>query len=366
MTEVTILGAGVAGLATARALALAGWRVTVLEQAPELAEIGAGLQIAPNGARVLRALGLGAALDAASVRGEGVELRDRSGATVLRMGLDGRDWHLIHRADLIALLADAAEAAGAILRFGVRGVAEGPLAIGADGLHSQSRKALNGDVAAGFTGHVAWRATIPNDDPRAISEIHMGPKRHLVTYPLRGGTLRNIVAVEERAGWAEESWTQRDPTDAMARAFAGFGPRVRGWLDQVQNPWLWGLFLHPVAERWYGDGIILAGDAAHPTLPFMAQGANMALEDAWVLSRCLIAGDRGAQYQALRRDRCVRIVQAASTNARAYHLTGPAASIAYAALRIGGRIAPKAPMRRFEWIYGYDAIQAANSIQTGT
>jgi len=366
MTEVTILGAGVAGLATATALATAGWRVTVLERAPALAEVGAGLQVAPNGARVLRALGLGDALDAASLRGRGVALHDMAGTQVLQMSLAGRDWHLIHRADLIALLAEGAQKAGAVLHLGVQGRSEGTLTIGADGFHSETRKALNGADAPRFSGHVAWRAIVPNQDADPVSEIHMGPKRHLVSYPLRGGTLRNIVAVEERADWAEESWTQRDPTDALQRAFGQFSPRVRKWLKPVENPYLWGLFLHPVARRWHGDGMILAGDAAHPTLPFMAQGANMALEDAWVLSRCLIAGDRGARYQALRRDRCERIVKAAATNARAYHLPGPAARVAHAALRIGGRIAPDAPLRRFDWIYGYDAVQAASSIQTGT
>lgn len=366
MTKVTILGAGVAGLATATALASAGWQVTVLERAGALADVGAGLQVAPNGARVLRALGLGPALDAASLRGRGVVLKDMAGDPVLRMSLAGRDWHLIHRADLIALLAEGARKAGAELHFGVQGQPRGALTIGADGLHSDTRRLLNGSDMPHFSGHVAWRAIIPDDGADPVSEIHMGPKRHLVSYPLRGGTLRNIVAVEERSGWVEESWTHRDPTDALPRAFAQFGPRVRGWLDAVKNPYLWGLFLHPVAERWYGNGAILAGDAAHPTLPFMAQGANMALEDAWVLSRCLIAGDRGPRYQVLRRDRCVRIVKAAATNARAYHLSGPVAKMAHAALRIGGRIAPEAPMRRFDWIYGYDAVQAASSIQTGT
>ncbi|MDB6455195.1 FAD-dependent oxidoreductase [Falsirhodobacter sp. 20TX0035] len=363
MNSITILGAGVAGLAAARALALEGWRVTVFERAPVLADVGAGLQIGPNGARVLRALGLNAG--DMSLRGQAVELRDQRGARVLRMDLGGRYWHLFHRADLIDLLARGAVEAGAELRLGEVGEPDG-LTIGADGLHSHSRVTLNGAVPAAFTGHVAWRAVIPDTNSDAVSEVHMGPGRHLVSYPLRGGAFRNIVAVEERTEWAEESWTARDDSDDLQRAFAGFGPRVRGWLEKVERPWLWGLFLHPVAERWHGDGLILAGDAAHPTLPFMAQGANMALEDAWILSRCLIAGDRGERYQALRQERCRRIVQTAAGNARIYHLSGAAAMLAHAGMRIGGRLAPEAPMRRFDWIYGYDAVQASSSIQTGT
>lgn len=359
MSKVTILGAGVAGLAAARALALAGWRVTVLERASVLGDAGAGIQIAPNGARVLRALGL----DVPGLRAEAVELRTTQGDPVLRMAV--QDWHMVHRADLIESLAKGAVAAGVTLRLGVTGEPDG-LTIAADGLHSRTRISLNGDVPARFSGHVAWRAVIPEDGGTPVAEVHMGPKRHLVSYPLRGGQFRNIVAVEERADWAEESWTTRDDTDALQRAFAGFGPRVRSWLGQVDRPWLWGLFLHPVAERWHDNDVLLAGDAAHPTLPFMAQGANMALEDAWVLAQCLIAGDRGARYQALRQDRCRRIVAVAARNARLYHLSGPVGAAAHLALRLGGRLAPDAPMKRFSWIYDYDAVQAARSIQTGT
>ena len=119
----------------------------------------------------------------------------------------------------------------------------------------------------------------------------MGAGRHLVTYPLRGGRLRNIVAVEERTRWAEESWSLTDDPLAMRIAFESFVPEVRGWLDQIERPNLWGLFRHPVAKRWHGNGAVLLGDAAHPTLPFMAQGANMALEDAWVARARACHGD---------------------------------------------------------------------------
>ena len=382
--EVTILGAGVAGLALARALALKGAAVTVLEQADAIREVGAGLQISPNGAAVLRALGPGEALEAASLRARAVELRDGlTGDVVLRMDIarlrPGQGYHFLHRADLIALLAEGARAAGVQLRLlqkvetvdltGARprivtaqGAAMTPaLLIGADGLHSQVRSALNGRVAPFFTRQVAWRALIP-EVPGApeVAEVHMGPGRHLVSYPLRGGTLRNIVAVEERDRWVEESWSLRDDPMDMRLAFEGFGPRVRGWLDQVQDVWLWGLFRHPVAAVWQkalpeGAAAIL-GDAAHPTLPFLAQGASMGLEDAWTLAEALAAGGAGALpgWQALRQPRCSRIVAAANGNARAYHLSGPLRAVAHLGLRLGGALAPGLPLSRFDWLYGHD------------
>jgi len=389
--EVTILGAGVAGLALARALALKGAEVTVLEQADAIREVGAGLQIGPNGAAVMRALGLGTALEAASVRAAAVELKDGfSGATVLRMDLarlrPGQGWHFLHRADLIGLLAEGARAAGAQLRLlqkvetvdlsGPRprlvtaqgAVSEPSLLVGADGLHSPTRAALNGRVAPFFTRQVAWRALIPEVPGAApVAEVHMGPGRHLVSYPLRGGALRNIVAVEERHRWVEESWSLRDDPMEMRLAFEAFGPRVRGWLDQVQDVWLWGLFRHPVAAIWQrvlpeGAAAII-GDAAHPTLPFLAQGAGMGLEDAWTLAEALergLAGDLPqalAGWSAARRPRCERIVAAANANARAYHLSGAVRPLAHAALRLGGLIAPGAALARYDWLYGHDVTK---------
>ena len=385
--DVTVLGAGVAGLAAARALALRGAHVTVLEQADAVREVGAGLQISPNGAAVLRALGLGAALEAASTRAAAVELRDGpSGDLVTRLDVSGEPggYHFAHRADLIALLLEGARAAGVEVRLpqqieavdlsgprplwrnaqGASG--EARLLVGADGLKSRLRVALNGAETPFFTRQVAWRALIPEQPGApAVAEVHMAPGRHLVSYPLRGGGLRNIVAVEERRTWVEEGWTLRDDTMDMKLAFAAFSPRVRGWLDQVEDVWLWGLFRHPVAARWFavqeGGAAVILGDAAHPTLPFLAQGASMALEDAWVLAEALAGHDRLADglaaYEARRAARCRRIVAAANTNARLYHLGGPLRAVAHLGLRLGGRLAPAAPLRRFDWLYRHDVTQ---------
>ncbi|MGV8987345.1 MAG: FAD-dependent monooxygenase [Cypionkella sp.] len=382
--RVTVLGAGVAGLAVARALALRGARVTVLEQADAIREVGAGLQISPNGATVLKALGLSDALTKASVRAAAVELRDGpSGELVTRLDVarlrPDQGYHFVHRADLIALLQTAAQEAGVEMRLLTRvasvmvngdrptmvldtGHEEADLLIGADGLHSPTRAALNGANAPFFTHQVAWRATIPGSGPTDTVEVHMGPGRHLVSYPLRGGTLRNIVAVEERHAWVEESWALRDDPMELRLAFASFGPRVRGWLDQVEDVWLWGLFRHEVARVWQKTlplgGVAILGDAAHPTLPFLAQGACMALEDAWVLAARLAGSDSIAAglaaYEQARVPRCTRIVAAANANARAYHLGGVARTVAHLGLKIGGMLAPGLALSRFDWLYGHD------------
>lgn len=384
--RVTVLGAGVAGLAVARALALRGAAVTVLEQADAIREVGAGLQISPNGAMVLRALGLGDALQAAAVRAQAVELKDGfDGSVVLRMDVarlrPDQGWHFLHRADLIALLLDGAREAGVEMRLlqkidrvdlsGARPRAltaqgegiEADLMIGADGLHSPARIALTGKVAPFFTHQVAWRALVPCDPSEpAVAEVHMGPGKHLVSYPLRGGTLRNIVAVEERRRWVEEGWSLRDDPMELRLAFEAFSPRVRDWLDQVQDVWLWGLFRHPVAKRWHQmlpeGALAILGDAAHPMLPFLAQGANMALEDAWLLAASLAGSDSDAAalaaYEAARKPRCARVVEAANANARNYHLTGAKRAVGHAALRLGGMVAPGMALKRFDWLYGHD------------
>lgn len=383
---VTVLGAGVAGLAVARALALRGAQVTVLEQADAIREVGAGLQVSPNGAAVLKALGLEAALEASSVRAEAVELRDGlDGGLVTRLEVarlrPDQGYHFLHRADLIGLLLDGAREAGVELRLlqkvdsvdlsgdrprvvmSTGAVVETGLLVGADGLHSPTRVALNGKVAPFFTHQVAWRTLIPCDPGApSVAEVHMGPGRHLVSYPLRGGTLRNIVAVEERRRWVEEGWALRDDPLELRLAFERFGPRVRGWLDQVEDVYLWGLFRHPVARHWVKalpqGAVAILGDAAHPTLPFLAQGACMGLEDAWVLAQALSGQTPQAEglaaYAAARSPRTARIVEAANRNARAYHLAGPMRGIAHLGLRLGGMLAPSAALARFDWIYGHD------------
>lgn len=378
--DVLIIGAGIAGLAAATALRrIAGGAVSIIEQAAAIAEVGAGLQISPNGTRVLRALGINP-LDAGD-HAEAVELRDARGRLVTRMNLPPEPgFFLCHRADLISALEGAMRAAGGrvqllqraerielqegrarvITPLGVRHSAS--LVIGADGLQSRLRAALNDPAPPFFTGQVAWRALIAGDGGAPVAQVFMGPGRHLVSYPLRGGRMRNIVAVEERSDWAAEGWNHRDDPANLRNAFADFGGPVPEWLASVDELYLWGLFRHPVAARWHdGQGrAALIGDAAHPTLPFMAQGANMALEDAWTLASSLTAAPGQiaqalARYQRQRATRTRAIVEAANRNARAYHLRPPLAAVAHGVLRLSDRFAPGLALRRFGWIHDHDA-----------
>ncbi|MCL6283023.1 FAD-dependent monooxygenase [Ruegeria sp. 2012CJ41-6] len=383
--KIVVVGAGIGGLAAALALRQRGADVTVLEQAAAISEVGAGLQISPNGVAVLNALGLADALSAAAVRAHAVSLRDyRRPGEVLRLDLGtyapDLNYCFLHRADLVSLLADAVRASGVPIRLlqqvdsadlnrpatlhmsnGSRVRAD--LVVGADGLHSRLRSQLNRSDQPFFTGQVAWRATVPNSiDLPPEAQLYMGPGRHLVCYPLRDGCLVNIVAVQERKNWTAEGWHHQDRPENLRRAFADFRGIPSALLDQVSEVNLWGLFRHKVAQHWHGPNAALLGDAAHPTLPFLAQGANMALEDAWVLGAELARADSIesglARYQARRHARATRVIAAASGNAWKYHLRfPPLRGAAHLALRLSGRVAPARMVGQFDWLYRHDVTQ---------
>ena len=387
--EIAVVGAGIGGLAAAIALAQRRARVRVFEQAPALGEVGAGLQIAPNGVAVLEALGLRDAAEIRASQPEAVDLVDhRAGRRVARIPLGqaivarhGRPYWHFHRADLLALLADAAAEAGVEMRLGTVVTAATPrndgvdlatadggggrfdVAVAADGVRSGLRAARFDAAPARFTGHVAWRATLPAE--RAPAELRvpavrvtMGPGRHLVTYPLRGGSLVNLVAVEERAGWAEEGWSAPGDAAELRRAFAGWGGAAGALLDAVEACWLWGLFDHAPLPRWVDGRLALLGDACHPMLPFLAQGATMALEDAWVLADCLdLARDPGEgllAYEAARFARTARIQRAAAGAGRIYHLRSGLRGPVQAALAATSAVTPGLLARRFDWVFGGD------------
>lgn len=389
--QVTVLGAGIGGLTAAIALARRGAVVTVLEQAPELREVGAGLQITPNGSAVLAGLGLATQLRKIGMSLGAVELCDyRQGQQVMRLDMTAghgnlNPYLLVHRADLVDILATAAMQAGVSLQFGqeIAGVEPKPdhalltladgttrragLLIGADGLRSPTRQALNAAHPPDFTGQIAWRATVhaaqlADTDAPQIARVYMGPGRHLVTYPLRGGRLINIVAVQARKDWVAEGWNHLDDPNNLRAAFSDFAPDIQTLLKSCDKTHLWGLFAHPVADIWSSGVTTILGDACHPTLPFLAQGANMALEDAFVLAAELDRHDEIsvalAAYRARRFDRVRRIVGGASANTRIYHLgSPPLRSVLHQGMRVVNRLAGAAFTRRYDWLYGKDVTK---------
>jgi salicylate hydroxylase len=361
--SIAIIGGGIGGLTAALAFAQRGAQVTVYEQAPAIAEVGAGLQITPNGARALQALGLADALDQSGLRADAVQPMDAlTGRAIARFDLTRQTprYRFLHRADLIGLLARACTDHGVTLVLDAptdaAATVSADLTVGADGLRSACRRLLNADDAPFFTGQVAWRAIIPAQaDP--IAQIWMAPGRHVVTYPLPGGRL-NIVAVQERSTWAAEGWHHADDPANLRAAFADRAPALLDLLARVDATNLWGLFRHPVAEHWHTGKIALLGDAAHPTLPFLAQGANLAIEDAFVLARITDTQPDLSQalrsYQAARRPRVARAIAAANANARNYHLSGVQRRVAHLGLRTLGKIAPDAFLNRLGWLYNHD------------
>ncbi|APE43604.1 monooxygenase [Sulfitobacter alexandrii] len=383
ISNAIVIGAGIGGLATAAALARRGVAVTLLERAERLGEVGAGLQVSPNGMAVLRALGLEAELTRKeAVPGRAVVLQTQRGREVARLDLERlrptQRYVFLHRADLVDMLAGIARRANVSFEFAtpVASVRPGPVpqvqlqgggtrqaevVIAADGIHSVARPVLNGADGAAFTGQVAWRALVENTVGHpAEARVGMGPGRHVVSYPVRGGRLVNLVAVEERESWAAEGWNRPDDPAHLRAAFAGFSGPAADLIGAVRDVTLWGLHRHPVAQVWQRDGVALLGDAAHPTLPFLAQGANMALEDAWVLAGLLAErGQAGlAAYQSARHARVERVIRAASRNAWRYHLRpGPIRLAAHAGLSAVSRVAPGLMVGAFDWLYGYDVTR---------
>lgn len=382
ISNAVVIGGGIGGLATAACLSRRGMAVTLLEQAPAISEVGAGLQISPNGMAVLRAMGLEPQLKArGAVRGQAVVLQDyKNGAQVARLdlmrGQADQPYLFMHRADLIEVLLGAAKRGNVSIELGVQSavcvpgtlpqvkladdtIRRAKLIVDATGIHSNTRAALNGASEPRFSGQVAWRAVVPNafNHPDE-AHVTMGPGRHLVSYPIRGGSLVNLVAVEERDDWAPEGWSIADDPANLRKAFQGFGGRAAEMIAAVDACTLWGLHLHPVAETWHQGGVALVGDAAHPTLPFLAQGANMALEDAWVLADCVLNSPEDQalrRYQSLRKPRAQRVIAAAAGNADRYHMTpGLKRTAAHTGLRVASKLLPGAMIGAFNWLYHHD------------
>lgn len=382
--HIAIAGGGIAGLTAALALARRGLAVTVFEQAPDLAEIGAGLQVSPNAWRVLDGLGLGAAIMAASIAPEAIRIRSaRGGRTVATVPLGataearwGAPYRVVHRADLQEIVATAAVAAGADLRLGARiegfdpredavevateaGEAERFAAlIGADGLWSTVRLRIAGEGAPRYSRKVAWRATMPADAlPPGIAAtetgLWLGRDAHLVHYAVRDGREINVVAVTT-GDWREPGWSAPGDAERIAGHFADWPDAARAVVAAPGTWHCWALADRPPLERWGEGAVTLIGDAAHPMLPFLAQGAAIGIEDAHVLAANLAgsADIAGAlrRYEARRRARAARVQKAARANGEIYHLGGLAAAARDTALSL---MPAERLLARWDWLYGW-------------
>lgn len=393
--DVLVAGGGIGGLAAALGLAANGLSVVVLEQADALTEAGAGLQLSPNASRVLHALGLEDELRQIAFMPAALQFRHwRSGRMIHQAPLGetmlaryGAPYYHVHRQDLLDLLVRAARQQPLIQvhtaarvtacrqtdqRVDVDSTTGGfsaRLLVGADGIHSTVARLLHGDVTPRFTGQVAWRLLVPADRLGAgliepVSSAWWGPGKHFVHYYVRAGELVNCVCVVEKQGWQEESWTARGQHDELREDFAGWHPVIEQLVDRADDNALftWALFDRPAMAQWGQGRITLLGDACHATLPFMAQGAAMALEDGAVLAACvakaLHAGAPGdvpralQRYETLRRPRTTRVQRGSRRNARVFHLSGLPAWCR-------DRVAGLAAQRTSDWLFRYDALNAA-------
>jgi salicylate hydroxylase len=383
---VAVIGGGIGGLSAALQLLKAGIDVDVYEQAPRITEIGAGIQISPNASRLLHRLGLQAAMDAAGVRPRAIHQRRwDDGRTLQRAPLGpeveatfGAPYYHFHRADLARLLADAVPAANLhvghklvgieqkgeriVARFENGAAAEADLLIGADGIHSRVRAQLFGPEKPRFTGCVAWRGLVPAEriahlDIELASHNWMGPGAHCVHYWVAAQKLMNVVCVVEHGDWTSESWTDRGEVAEVVRHYADWHPIVRGLIQAFPETFIWALHDRAELPRW-GDGrVTLLGDACHPMLPMMAQGAAQSIEDGAALASLLAAMQDDvpgalARYEAVRKPRATRLQQASAANRTRFHLQdGPDQQRRDEALATSG----DRSIANIGWLYGHDA-----------
>jgi salicylate hydroxylase len=392
---ILIIGGGIGGLTTALALLQRGLDVTVYEQAPVLREVGAGVQIGPNGTRVLYALGLEEALRRLQVLPPRRQLRhwrtgetwnwfDLGAASVERYGTPHI---LMHRNDLHGLLVDAVRARkpdaiklgmrasavaqtadAATVQFADGQSAAGTAIIAADGIHSQIRQCLFGLGKPEFIGCVAWRGLVATDRlPPHLAQLlttnWLGPHGHVLHYPVRRGELFNFISIVEREDWQVESWIVEGSRDELAGDFRFWHDDVHAFIDLIDTPYKWALLARGPMERWTQGRVALLGDACHPTLPFLGQGAVMAIEDAYVVAACLAknADDPPrafARYEDIRKERTSAVVRKSHDNRR--HAFSPALADSGAlAIEVARYWQQEHVKERLDWLYQYDATAIA-------
>ena len=393
--KVIIAGGGIGGAAAALALLRKGFDVEVYEQAAELGEVGAGVQISPNGSRALDYLGVFKQLEKVSCAPEKKEFRLwNSGDSwpmfdLGEMAIEkyGYPYLTVYRPDLLSTLVNAARAikpdvfhlgqpvvdiqqdeqsATLILQDGSS--VTGDILIGADGIKSTIRRELWGPDIPKFSGMMAWRAVIPMQNLPShmqvmVGSTWIGPGQHLVNYPLRDGKLMNMVGTVERPDWKVESWTVEGTTEECLNDYSGWHEDVQSLIKSAPKLLKWAFGERVPMKKWSKNRISLMGDACHPTLPFLAQGAVMAIEDAVVLSRCLEQYRSNPEtallvYEQSRTERTCKTVTEARKNTDRFHsaeLVTRERAEKYLQKEMG-----EAPIHdRYNWLYQYDSTSQA-------
>jgi salicylate hydroxylase len=395
--RVGVIGGGIGGVALTGALAQRGIEVKVFERASAFGDVGAGIQMTPNAAKVLRGLGLADQLRRAGFLPQAIVGRNwRTARENFRTPLIedcpklyGADFYHVHRADLHAMLASLVPESSAMLStscLSVRNEAntaiatfadgteyEADLIVGADGVRSIVRNQLFGEEEPRFTGHMCYRAVVPFPDRRPDfvspdSSFWMGPNGHVVTYYVRSGAAVNIVAVSETENWVEESWNAPSSREELLNAFKGWHPNLIQLFERTDSVFKWGLFDRDPMNTWSSGRVTLLGDSAHPMLPFLSQGAAMAIEDGYVLATSLAAHGQDVQsalrdYEAERLPRTSRVQLESRERGKTYHLPSALAQLKRdATYRLQALINPHASGIKANWVYEYDATAFKPSV----